>query len=88
MRSRGHWEGDLITGAYNKTAIATLVERTSRYVMLVHLPGAHDAEAVLAGLKATVQMLPAHLQGSLTWDQGSEMAGHKAFTGSSGFRVR
>lgn len=83
----GHWEGDLITGAYNKSAIATLVERTSRYVMLVHLPGAHDAEAVLAGLKATVGTLPEHLQGSLTWDQGSEMAGHKVFTVATGCPV-
>lgn len=71
----------------DKTAIATLVERTSRYVMLVHLPGAHDAEAVLAGLKATVGTLPEHLQGSLTWDQGSEMAGHKAFTVATGCPV-
>ena len=83
----GHWEGDLITGTYNKTAIATLVERTSRYVMLVHLPGAHDAEAVLAGLKATTRTLPKHLQGSLTWDQGSEMAGHKRFTIDTGCQV-
>lgn len=83
----GHWEGDLITGAYNKSAIATLVERTSRYVMLVHLPGAHDADSVLAGLKATIPTLPKHLQGSLTWDQGSEMAGHKKFTVDTGCQV-
>ncbi|NMR32577.1 IS30 family transposase, partial [Crystallibacter degradans] len=49
----GHWEGDLITGAHNKTAIATLVERTTRYVMLVHLPGDHTAETVRDGLIKT-----------------------------------
>lgn len=83
----GHWEGDLITGAYNKSAIATLVERTSRYVMLVHLPDTHDAQSVLAGLKATIPTLPKHLQGSLTWDQGSEMAAHKTFTIDTGCQV-
>jgi len=76
----GHWEGDLITGEQNKTAIATLVERTTRYTMLVHLPGCHDAETVRDGLIATMKTLPAHLRGSLTWDQGAEMAGHKAFS--------
>ncbi len=76
----GHWEGDLITGELNKTAIATLVERTTRYTMLVHLPESHDAEAVRDGLIATISTLPAHLRGSLTWDQGAEMAQHKQFS--------
>jgi IS30 family transposase len=76
----GHWEGDLIMGEANKTAIATLVERASRYTMLVHLPGGHTAEAVRDGLITTISTLPAHLRGSLTWDQGSEMAGHKQFS--------
>ena len=76
----GHWEGDLITGELNKTAIGTLVERTTRYTMLVHLPDGHGAEAVRDGLIATMMTLPAHLRGSLTWDQGSEMAGHTAFS--------
>ncbi|WP_443701386.1 IS30 family transposase [Pseudarthrobacter albicanus] len=76
----GHWEGDLITGTYNQSAIATLVERTTRYVMLVHLPVDHTAESVRDGLIETMGKLPAHLRGSLTWDQGVEMARHKAFS--------
>ncbi|MFJ7063768.1 IS30 family transposase, partial [Streptomyces microflavus] len=63
----GHWEGDLIIGASSRSAIATLVERSTRYTMLVHLPGgAHDAETVRDGLVRTIQTLPAHLRGSLT----------------------
>jgi IS30 family transposase len=76
----GHWEGDLIVGEANRTAIATLVERATRYTMLVHLPEGHDAEAVRDGLIATISTLPAHLRGSLTWDQGAEMARHKQFS--------
>lgn len=76
----GHWEGDLILGAANKSAIATLVERTTRYVILVHLPAGHGATAVRDGLTAAIGSLPTHLRGSLTWDQGSEMAGHKQFS--------
>lgn len=84
----GHWEGDLIIGANSRSAIATLVERSTRYTMLVHLPGgAHDAETVRDGLVRTIQTLPAHLRGSLTWDQGSEMARHKQFTLATGMPV-
>lgn len=76
----GHWEGDLITGAHNRSAIATLVERKTRYVMLVHLEEDHTAATVRDGLIKTMSTLPGHLRGSLTWDQGVEMAKHKAFS--------
>jgi IS30 family transposase len=73
----GHWEGDLILGEFCRSAIGTLVERTTRYTMLIHLPGGHTAEQVRDGLIRTLSTLPAHLRGSLTWDQGSEMARHR-----------
>lgn len=76
----GHWEGDLIIGKDGKSAIGTLVERATRYVMLLHLPGDHGAESVRDALVTTVQTLPAHLRRSLTWDQGSEMGTHGSFT--------
>ncbi|MFI8503483.1 IS30 family transposase [Streptomyces sp. NPDC085524] len=76
----GHWEGDLIVGRENRSAIATLVERSTRYLMLVHLPDDHSAPAVRDALTETVKTLPPHLKRSLTWDQGSEMGAHHAFT--------
>jgi IS30 family transposase/transposase-like protein len=76
----GHWEGDLIVGTRSESAIVTLVERTTRYVLLGHLPGGHTAEEVRDVLVPLIGTLPQHLRGSLTWDQGSEMAGHKQFT--------
>jgi IS30 family transposase len=69
----GHWEGDLIIGTGGKSAIGTLVERTTRYVMLLHLPGGHHAQAVQQAMLAQIRTLPEHLRKSLTWDQGSEM---------------
>ncbi|WP_405702494.1 IS30 family transposase [Streptomyces sp. NBC_01383] len=76
----GHWEGDLIIGKDNGSAIGTLVERSTRYVMLLHLPNGRGTEAVRDALVATAQTLPAHLKRSLTWDQGSEMGRHREFT--------
>jgi len=84
----GHWEGDLIVGANNQSAILTLVERTTRYVMLGHLPtGNHTAETVRDVLVNLIGTLPQHLRGSLTWDQGAEMAAHKAFHVATGVPV-
>lgn len=76
----GHWEGDLIIGRNGKSAIATLVERASRYTMLVHLPEDRGALTVSAALVRVMHTLPATLRRSLTWDQGSEMGKHRAFT--------
>ncbi|WP_189260149.1 IS30 family transposase, partial [Lentzea flava] len=83
----GHWEGDLIIGASGGSAIGTLVERATRYVMLVHLPARHDAETVRDGLITTINTLPAHLRQSLTWDQGSEMGRHHEFSIATGMPV-
>jgi transposase, IS30 family len=83
----GHWEGDLIIGKDGKSAIGTLVERATRYVMLLHLPGDHGAESVRDALVTTAQTLPAHLKRSLTGDQGSEMAAHGSFTVATGIPV-
>lgn len=83
----GHWEGDLIIGKNQKSAIGTLVERSSRYVLLVHLPSDHGAESLCDALTTTFQLMPTGLRRSLTWDQGSEMGQHKAFTEASGIQV-
>ncbi|TPG06944.1 IS30 family transposase [Curtobacterium flaccumfaciens] len=76
----GHWEGDLIVGINARSAIGTLVERTTRYVMLLHLPNGHSADAVRDAMIPTIQALPEHLRRSLTWDQGTELARHKDIT--------
>ena len=74
----GHWEGDLITGSQN-THIATLVERQSRFTMLVKVPG-KDTVSVVTALSQQVRRLPSALRRSLTWDRGMELAQHKRFT--------
>ena len=75
----GHWEGDLILGAVGRSAIGTVVERATRYVMLVHLPVDRTAEAVRDGLIRCLGELPVSLRRSLTWDQGAEMSEHHSF---------
>ncbi len=82
----GHWEGDLLMGK-RMTAIGTLVERATRYVMLFPLPDGNTAQAVRTALAETVQRLPEHLWRSLTWDQGKEMAQHAQFTIDTGVQV-
>jgi len=72
----GHWEGDLLVGAAGKSAIGTLVERTTRFTMLVPLPAGHDAPAVAAALTPVIAGLPDAVRRSLTWDQGWEMRAH------------
>lgn len=83
----GHWEGDLITGAANRSAIGTLVERSTRYLMLLHLPEDHTAEKVREAIAKAIGRLPAELRKTLTWDQGSEMAQHVRFSVESGVDV-
>jgi len=81
----GHWEGDLLSGAKN-SYIATLVERHSRFAMLIKVPG-KDTEVVVAALSRHVRKLPATLRRSLTWDRGLEMAKHKEFTVATDVKV-
>jgi len=83
----GHWEGDLIVGAGNRSAIGTLVERTSRYTILLHLAGDRSANAVKAAVIAAFADLPVHLRRSLTWDQGNEMAFHTDITRTLGLPI-
>jgi IS30 family transposase len=70
----GHWEGDLIMGAGNHSAIGTLVERATRFTILLHLPADHTAETVAAAMIKAMSELPEHLRRTITWDRGSEMA--------------
>jgi len=76
----GHWEGDLIIGKGAASQVGTLVERATRYVILVHLPAGRDAATVRDALAAAMARLPVHLKRSLTWDQGAEMALHHEFS--------
>jgi transposase, IS30 family len=73
----GHWEGDLIIGAGNRSAIGTLVERTTRFTILLHLPGRHTAEDVAAAMIESMKDLPEHLRRTITWDRGVEIAAYE-----------
>jgi len=83
----GHWEGDPVVGSASGSAIGTLVERTTRFLLLVHLPHGHSAQNVRDGLINTIGTLPGNLRRSLTWDQGTEMARHREVTGATGMPV-
>ena len=83
----GFWEGDLIIGKGNKSQIATLVERTSRFVMLVKIPYDRTADRVARLLARKMETLPKFMRDSVTWDQGKEMAGHADFTIRTGMPV-
>src|SRR5688572_5130654 len=82
----GHWEGDLVFGK-RMSPVATLVERSTRFVMLVALPDGHKADLVADALAAKITTLPAALTRTLTWDQGHEMAEHARFTDNTGIEV-
>ena len=74
----GHWEGDLILGSTDSgSAVGTLVERTTRFTILLHLPGRHDAASVAEAMIREMSQLPQHLRRSITWDRGTELAGYR-----------
>jgi IS30 family transposase len=83
----GHWEGDLILGAVGRSAIGTLVERSSGVTLLLHLPGDHTAVTVADAMSAAIGRLPEQLRRSMTWDQGSEMALHTKITTTTGMPI-
>ena len=76
----GHWEGDLIIGKKNQTAIGTLVERSTGFVLLLHLPQQHGALEVQEAMIQAMGLLPEQLRKTVTWDQGKEMANHAQIT--------
>jgi len=86
-RVPGHWEGDLIVGKQNASAIGTLVERTTGFTLLLHLPNGHGAEPVTAAITEAMAGLPAKLRRTLTWDQGKELSGHKKVAEATGLKV-
>jgi len=83
----GHWEGDLILGAQSKSAIGTLVERATGFVLLLHLPGDHSADTVATAMTEAMSRLPEVLRKTLTWDQGSEMKSHITIAEATGLDI-
>ena len=83
----GHWEGDLVMGAGGRSAVGTLVERSTRYLLLLHLPNGKGAVEVEAAMKAAIATLPSELAKTITWDQGKEMARHAEFSVATGIPV-
>ncbi|WP_258081617.1 IS30 family transposase [Nocardia nova] len=86
-RQAGHWEGDLIVGAWQRSAVATLVERKTRYTLLVRLPHGHSAPRVADALITAFTRLPQKLRRTLTWDQGNEMFHHERIEAATGLRI-
>ena len=83
----GHWEGDLISGEHNKSAVGTLVERSSRLTLLLHLPNGKSAPDVESALKRAMLGLPPAFRRSVTWDQGTEMTTHQRFTSDTNIPI-
>ena len=83
----GHWEGDLILGANNRSAVGTLVERSTRFLLLLHLGQDYSAKTVEDAMRKAIATLPAELMRSVTWDQGSEMNNHRSITVASGVPI-
>jgi IS30 family transposase len=83
----GHWEGDLILGKGNASAIGTLVERTTNYTLLLHLPNGHSADEVTTAITHAMAELPKTLRRSLTWDQGNELSDHKTIAKATDLAV-
>jgi IS30 family transposase len=83
----GHWEGDLILGEGGRSAVGTLVERTTRLVLLLHLDDGRSAANVEAAMRKAIATLPGELRRSITWDQGKEMSTHASFTTATGIPI-
>jgi IS30 family transposase len=83
----GHWEGDLILGEGGRSAVGTLVERTTRLVLLLHLRDGRSAASVEAAMRTSISTLPEELCRTITWDQGAEMANHASFTVATGIPI-
>ncbi|GEN81688.1 IS30 family transposase [Actinotalea fermentans] len=83
----GHWEGDLILGEHSRSAVGTLVERSTRLTLLLHLGQGKSAEHVEAAMREAITALPVSLRRTITWDQGAEMAKHAAFTAATGIPI-
>jgi IS30 family transposase len=84
----GHWEGDCVMGAGNRSAVGTLVERRSRFLILIHVPtGRPTADAMRVGISVALGHLPKELRRTLTWDQGKELAMHQQITDETGVQV-
>ena len=83
----GHWEGDLIIGKGGRSAVGTLVERSTRYVLLLHLPDGREATKVNEAMTRAICSLPSELVRTITWDQGKELSSHAAFTVDTGVQV-